>query len=94
MRRHQKRGHQNNGGMLGGDLPATEVLPPLDPKAFNFLKVESHECLGAVTLAQCTYRIVVNKWPVYTRHVMLVSNDLRPQVCCAGGVTRVCAHTK
>jgi hypothetical protein len=76
----QKRGHQNNGGMLGGKLPATVVLPALNPRAFNFLKVAANECIGAVSLARCDYRVVVNKWPVYRRHIMLVSTDLRPQV--------------
>jgi hypothetical protein len=81
-RRFQKRGHQNgNGGMRGGELPATEVRPPLDRAAFNFLKVDPAECLGTVTLAQGgAYRLVVNKWPIYRRHVLLVSDELRPQV--------------
>ena len=83
-RRFQKRGHQNGGGMRGGELPATEVRPPLDRGAFNFLRVAPAECLGVVALlaqgGESTYRLVVNKWPIYRRHVLLVSDELRPQV--------------
>ena len=79
-RRFQKRGHKNKGGMRGGDLPATQVCPPLKSGSFNFLKVSPREQLGLAVLARRAYRVIVNKWPIYSRHIMLVSEELRPQV--------------
>ena len=79
-RRFQKRGHKNKGGMRGGDLPATQVCPTLKSGSFNFLKVSPREQLGLAVLARRAYRVIVNKWPIYSRHIMLVSEELRPQV--------------
>ena len=68
-------------------MPATEVQPELEPRAFNFLNVAARECIGAAILGALRYRVIVNKWPIYKRHVMLVSDELRAQVLLRADLT-------
>jgi hypothetical protein len=58
----------------------TIVSPKIEPKRFNFTKIHPEERLHTIGLAGSQYHVVVNKYPALPQHLLLVSEDLRPQI--------------
>ncbi|MDA0842102.1 MAG: hypothetical protein O2857_30440, partial [Planctomycetota bacterium] len=47
---------------------------------FNFTKIHPEERLHTIKLACRQYHVVVNKFPALPQHLLLVADDLRPQI--------------
>ena len=58
----------------------TIVCPEIDPARFNFTRIRPEERLHTIELAGSRYHFVVNKYPALPHHLLLVSDDLRPQI--------------
>ena len=75
----QKKGTPDDCDIVRPD-ETTIVSPEIDPTRFNFTKIHPEERLHTIELAGSQYHFVVNKYPALPRHLLLVSDELRPQV--------------
>jgi len=56
------------------------VCTPFDPKAFNFTKIRNDkERVMGVQLETGPYEVLSNKFPLFPKHMLLVSKQLVPQ---------------
>ena len=92
-RRKQKRGESLHTGRAAEPLP-TIVSPELIPTAFNFSKIDKeNETLKELSLRGGSYAMLVNKFPLFERHMLLVSSQVRPQLLTQGDLTSVAQLT-
>ena len=65
----------------GGPLQPASCVPPSELRGFNFTKVNADEVLFTVGSSyEGRYMVVVNKFPLARRHVLLCTADLRAQL--------------
>lgn len=75
-----RRAKKTSAAPAAATAPPTVVVPEFNPAAFNFSKINPTEVLWELSLGNQTYKLITQKFPVASNHMLLTTSELRPQV--------------